>query len=257
MTYIANRNFLVEVSKGNIPKHSVVHKFGRNPSVANGAWEAITSYGQTGLTPLNIHLQTASTVRIKAGGNTNDDASGTHAREITVVGLDENGDEQSETIATNGVLASTATTTTFLRVYRAYVSAVGTYGEVNAAAIDIENSAGTIDMIQIPNAVGQSLFGGYTVPLGVTAYVMDITITTESAKPSNIIFFQRKNILDTSVPVSSARAVHFWNGLEGIFHDVQLMPQKFEALTDLWFEALGDGAATAVTVDFEILLVED
>jgi hypothetical protein len=35
------------------------------------------------------------------------------------------------------------------------------------------------------------------------------------------------------------------------------MPQKFEALTDLWFEALGDGAATAVTVDFEILLVED
>ena len=38
MSYIGNKDFLIEVQKGNVVGHSMVHKFGRNDAVPNGSW---------------------------------------------------------------------------------------------------------------------------------------------------------------------------------------------------------------------------
>ena len=41
MTYIGHSDFLIEVAKGNVAGHSLVHKFGRNAAVPNGSWEFV------------------------------------------------------------------------------------------------------------------------------------------------------------------------------------------------------------------------
>jgi hypothetical protein len=36
MSYISNKDFLIEVAKGNVAGHAIVNKFGRNPDVDTG-----------------------------------------------------------------------------------------------------------------------------------------------------------------------------------------------------------------------------
>jgi hypothetical protein len=46
MSFIGNKDFYLEVVKGNIPGHSVVHKYGKNPQIPNSAaFEAIWNGG--------------------------------------------------------------------------------------------------------------------------------------------------------------------------------------------------------------------
>ena len=246
--------WLIEVQKGNIPGHRIKHKFGRNDAVPNGTWAFIDQLGLTAWP-----LSAATTVRIKAGGNVADVAGGAGATEITIQGLDDSFNEVEEAIATNGSSASLATTISFWRVHRAWVSGVGTYGAANTANIDIENSGGGTDLIRIAADEGQTQYGGYTIPVNKTGYLLTTTITVDAAKPADVRMYQRKNIDDVAAPMSSKRLKTYFDGLMGVFTFAPHSPQgAMAAKTDIWFEARGSGGAgTEVSVDFEILLVDD
>lgn len=252
-------DFYAEVQKGNVKGHSIVHKFGHNPLVGT-SFVPITSIGAY-QTP---QVSGATTLRIKAGGDANDTAAGSGAREITVTGLDETGAEVSETIATAGASASTATTTTFIRFYRAFVSASGTYATSSSGShadtITIENGAGgtdwgTIDLNSFPNS--QTRIGVYTIPLGKTGYILGADISIESTKVVDAIFFQRQNILETSPPYTAMRIVYENAGLT----DTRKLSIKspiggFPELTDLGYMSKVASGTADVDVDFEILLVD-
>lgn len=246
-------NYLIEVSRGNISGHSYVHKFGRNDAVPNGSWAFINLLGSA-----NGLLSAATAVRIKAGGNANDASAGSGAREITVQGITTGGTEQSVTIATAGTSASAATSITFWRVHRAWVSAAGTYGGANTSDITIENSAGGTDLIKIGSSEGQTQYAGYTIPSGKTGYLLSVHVTVDSNKRANIRIFTRDNITDTSAPVSAKRLKLFWDGLTESFRYSPKGPElSINALSDIWVEAYGDGAASEVSADFELLLVDN
>ena len=253
MSYIPNEDFLIEVQKGKIAGHSLVHKFGRNDAVPSGTWEAIAN-----LSTAAAFLAAATTVRVKAG-NAADDTAGAGAREITVVGLDGSGNEQTEALATAGASASSNSSTSFFRVYRAYVSAAGTYATpVNTAAVIIENSAGTVDLIQINIAEGQSQFAMYSVPLGKTAYVVRVSMTADAAKAADFRMFKRLDILDTTAPLGAQRIMLHFDGVLGhITHQIAGAIDAVPALSDIWMEAEGGGGVSEVSADFEILLVDD
>jgi len=145
--------------------YKIEHKFGRDESVdttfkpvcIGGVWPTPTT---SNATPL----------RIKAGGNANDTAAGSGAREITVIYLDTNLAVQTETLATAGASASSYTSGNVFRLLRAYVSASGTYasasgGFSHSASITLESSSedwATIDATDIVRA--QSQIACYTVP---------------------------------------------------------------------------------------------
>ena len=247
------RDFLIEVAKGKIKGHSLVHKFGRNDSVPNGTWEFINLLGFTAWP-----LSAATTVRIKSGGNAADDTAGNGARTVTVQGIDDSFNEVSEVIVTAGSSASSATSASFWRVHRAWVSAVGTYGAANTAAIVIENSAGGTDLIQIGTEEGQTQFSGYTVPIGKTAHLLSVFITVDGVKSADIRWSTRADIDDTSAPMKSRRLKNFWDGVLG---QMSFSPKSpggdIAAKSDIWFEARGSGAITEVSCDFELLLVDD
>lgn len=247
------RDFYVEVRKGNIPGHALKHKFGRNDVVANGVWSFVNLLAFTAWP-----LSAATTVRVKAGGDVADTAAGNGAREITVEGIDSSFNEITEAVATAGVGASANTTASFWRVHRAWVSQAGTYGAANTDDVIIENSGGGTDLIKINIEEGQSQFGGWTVPVGKTAYLISFHLEVDSAKPADIRVFMRRDIDDTVAPLGSKRILLYFDGVVG---EPAFLPKSpsiaFSGKTDIWAEAEGSGANTEVSVDFEFLIVDD
>ena len=254
MSYLLNRDFLIEVQKGNITGHSMVHKFGRGDA-ANGSWSFVNLLASSvGL------MAAASTVRIKAGGNAADAAGGVGATSVTVQGiLATTFLEDTEVIVTAGASASSNTSNSFWRVHRAWVSAVGAYGVANTADIVIEKSAGSADLIKIAIDEGQTQYGGFTIPAGKTGYLLSVHATVDTNKTANIRMFTRAEIDTVSAPMQAKRLKLFWDGVQspGFVYKPYGPELMLAEKTDIWFEAYGDGASSTVTVDFEILLVDN
>ena len=243
---------VLDRSRGFVGGQAGVGKFGINPNVSASSTEDIIFQGTINW------LQAATTVRIKSGGNSNDDTSGTGAQEVTIEGLDENWDEVSETIATNGTSASSATTATFIRVNRAYIGNVGTYTGANTGDIVIENSAGGTDLVTIEAGIGQTQSSAYTVPAGKTGYLTRLRVGSTSAKASDIHFWQRRNADDVTTPFTGKRLVRGFLGVAGSrtvpFSTYPSFPEK----TDLWASiTTGSGAAGAGEIAYDLILVDE
>lgn len=246
------------LSLGRTPGMTFVNKFGRNAALANGSWEPVTSSGTQWLPTTG----NGKTVRVKAGGNAADTADGANAREITVVGVDDSWDTVTETIATAGASASDATTTTFLRVYRAYVSAGGTYGTAagvgaaNAALITLEASDGSADVIEIPAGEGQSQHCSYTVARGYKAILVDAEAEVPSTKTANLRLVIRNGADTASAPFTPPRVVGFRDEVSGSVDKSYPVGQPILGPADIWIEAYGNGVGVAALAEFELVLVE-
>lgn len=248
-------DFHSEVAKGNIDGHTLVHKFGKNEDVGT-SWEHISQL------PFDVanFRQSAVAMRVKAGGNAADTAAGAGAREVTIQGIDSNFAELSEAVATAGASASAATTATFWRVHRAWVSAAGTYTGANTAAVTIEDSGSGADFIQITADEGQTQYAGWTVPAGKTAYLLSVhtTIDVSTTKTTDIRCFVRKEIDTVAAPMEPKRLKLEWNGMDGTFAYKPLSPEfSIPEKSDIWFEAQTSVGSSSVTVDLELLVVDD
>lgn len=247
--------FYLGVSQGTQTGYSVVHKFGRNAEV--GTTFVPVCNGGVYQTP---QVASATTLRIKAGGDAGDAAAGAGARSVTLEGLDETGAEVSETVATAGASASDFTTTTFLRLFRVYVATSGTYATSTAASHveDIVIEDGTNDWATITSTGfprGQSQIGVYSVPLGKRAFIEQVEVSTESTKVVDLNFYARENILETDPPYTAMRLKRELVGIEGNSQSLFLIPKgPYPALTDIGFMARVANSTADVSVDFTILL---
>lgn len=253
MSFARPTNFYIEVQQGNLAGYSIIHKFGRNNAVPNGNWALVSP-----MTPSGAMPSSGSTVRIKAGGNAADTAAGVGAREITVLGIDTSLQEVSETIVTSGANASATTTTVFWRLYRAYTTAVGTYGGGNVDDVIVENADGIDERLCICIDEGQTQHGAYSIPSGKIGYLLSIHMTADATKAADFRVFIRNNFTDVQAPVSSKQLKLYFDGVLGEVNYKPISPGLvLEALSDIWIEARGGGAGTEVSVDFEILLIDD
>lgn len=245
-----------DITRGLAPGCSANHKFGRNTAV--GATFAPVALGGVYRTP---QPGSATALRIKSGGNANDTAAGTGARSVTLEGLDASGNEITETIETAGASASAATTQQFIRLYRSYVSASGTYASATAAshsaAIVIENAAGGTNWATIADttfARAQSQIAVYSVPRYRQIIITAINISSDADKKANLILFQRRNILQTAAPYEAMRVVEEFPQVAGL-HQIQYDPPlgPFPELTDVGFMARSTSTAIDMAVSFEIV----
>lgn len=247
------------VATGEVPKHSIVHKFGKNLEV--GTTFIPISIGGIYNT---VQVGSATPLRIKASGHANDTAAGTGAQEITVEGIDETGAVAIETIATAGASASAVTTTTFIRLYRAFVSGSGSYASLVSGSHDgdivVENGAGGTDWgtIKLNSfAKSQTEIGAYTIPSGYTGYLISAYGFSDSSKTTNLVFFRREGILDTVAPYQAMRVV-FEERAEGGEWEVNIKaPIYLGSACDVGFMAKVDATTAEVDIDFEILLIQD
>lgn len=252
-------SFFFGLANGSIPGHSVVHKFGAanvgttyTPVCEGGNWR----------TP---QVAAATTLRIKAGGNAADTAAGLGAREVTLSGIDASGNEIQETLATNGASASAATTNSFIRLHRLWVSASGTYADQSNGShvgdITIEDSAGTQDWAIIKSANwprGQSQIGCFTIPAGKRGFIQNVFVSVDTTKTVDISFFQRQNILETAAPYTAMRLITEMKGISGPFSLAIGTPiNGFHGPSDIGFMARTPAGTADLTVDYEILLKDE
>jgi hypothetical protein len=251
----------LDVARGLSSGVSTVKKFGRNYGVTS-------TYSPLCIGGVYPTPQTGSTLRIKAGGDANDTAAGSGARQITIEGLDDSFNLISETIATAGASESFATTAIFTRLFRFYVSESGTYATASSGShsgdIVIEDSAGvgdwgTIDSVDFPKS--QSEVGAYSVPLSKTAFVKLRSLTIDSGKTVNVGLFARSGIDQVSPPYDAMRTQSVVSGVSGgsieTFGSVDVPFGPYSGGTDIGFMAKVSSGTASVSVEFEVFLLDD
>jgi hypothetical protein len=168
--------FELQVSRGQIQGHKTLFKFGNNADI-NGSLETIWSHG-------GLYAYPAAATAMKVSSSSaDDDASGTGARTVVVSGLDQNYNEASETVELDGQ-TEVLTTTTFIRVFRAYVATAGSGG---TAAGTIYVGTGTVTAgvpatvyAEIALGENQTTMALWTVPAGYTLYITGGTFSAAS-----------------------------------------------------------------------------
>ncbi len=249
-------DFKLDQAQGRFSGETIRRKFGHNDNAGNSTNEIIGGLSVSA-SSFGGFLQTATTVRIKSGGNSNDTVAGSGARSVTVVGLDENFAEAEETINTAGTSASSATTTTFIRVVRAYVATTGTYHGANTGDVIIENGSGGTDLVSIQAGQGQSELAFDTIPAGKTAYLTNMRVDVEGSKEATVFLYQNLNADDVTAPYSSKRLIMSISGVSGnvdhSFSGYEVLP----AMSDIWVEAIGPSGGAAITAGFEMVWVDD
>jgi hypothetical protein len=169
--------FELQVSRGQIPGHSVLHKFGAVPSMSINTTGTIWDINDT------LYPWSALT---SAGTLTVDRASASDANKvITIQGLDADYKQISENVTLTNATGN-ATTQSFIRVYRAFMH---NGSAANVGNIDIKISTTIIARITAGKA--QTLMGVYTVPAGYSLYLTQGVMSVQSGADATGNFFVR------------------------------------------------------------------
>ena len=225
---INNAPFGLGLQQGLVNRFSGIHKFGLNTAVGS-SFETIWDGN-------NLYTY-ASAGTATATSSDSDDNTGT----VEIQGLDENYDLATETLTIGGSAGST----TFSRVFRAFMKTVNT-GNANVGDISITVSSTTVAKIQA--GYGQTLMCVYTVPRNYVAYLMQIDVGS-SKDLENEIRFITKEISNGNVWNTKA----FVTTRGGFIEKNYIVPVKIEEKTDI--ELQGKASATsAISAGFELIL---
>lgn len=185
------------ISRNKVEGNQAVNLFGRNYGVGTTI-EPLTPGGVLRL-PTRANAQA---LRIRAGGNANDTATGTGARTVILSGLDANGNRIAEVLTTAGESASAFTSAVFWRLQEVIVSSVGAYDlgttpTANAGRITIEDADGNEwgRISGSPFGRGRSQIGAYTVPTGFSLCLLDIAVSGPNNGRIDIVGMARANDL--------------------------------------------------------------
>lgn len=221
-----------------------IQKFGRNPDLDTLDGEVLIWHSGTTY-PYQTSAQTIEALSASA----DDAAAGTGAQKVKISGLDENWDVIHEEVTLDGVTPVT-TTQTFLRVYRAAVTDVGS-GNINAGDITIRVSPGGSTLASLPAGEGSTFLSLLPIPRGHEGYLYDYEITTDAALNSEITARVRTRKFGEAFRTSSQFIV---NKESPARHEYKI-PMRLEAKTDLAFTAQSSNNDRTVYCQFTILVV--
>jgi hypothetical protein len=222
--------FGIAVQKGFVEDFSGIQKFGYNSSVGT-SFETVWTNG----TGLYVYPTTATTALVTSS-NTGADNGGT----VHIFGLDENFDLADEVITVGG----SASTTTFIRIHRAFMATAIT-NNVNQGDITITVDSKTGAYISA--GYGQTLQALYTIPRNKRGYLMSFDVGTSKdleleakimARPINGNTFQTKAF-------ATLRG--------GAFRKEYLIPEVLTEKTDIEMR-VKSSATSSVSGGFELLL---
>ena len=260
---VAN-DYVVDTAVGKIGDRSSVFTFGRN-AVVDTNERLIWADGLGTYTAFAGLVATAAPVRIKAGGNVNDTAAGTGAREITFYCMAQDGTLWSEAEATAGASASTATSNSAVMCYRLRVSASGTAitpasGGANTGGIQIETTGG-VKMGAIGAGRGTSEMAIYAVPTGYTFAIEAWRAFVDGSKSATIRLWIAEDWLDGldgSPDYGNRYVLSTFQDLLGAREVAPKIPIAIPAGSLIWMTAQKDSAGTTtVEASFSGVLVKD
>jgi len=232
-------NATLGIAKGQFADVSSIHKFGAVPAMSQNNTGTIWDVNDTEY-PWSAWAS-ATTITV-------DRASASDAdKEIYIEGLDANYNVANETVTLTAATGN-ASTTEFIRVYRAYMT--------NGSATNVGNvtiKAGATTVAQITAGKGQTLMAVYTVPAGHTAYLIQGVATCQDGADATGDMFVRY------FGESAFRVGHTFevcgDGGEYFYHFA--CPIKIPEKSDIDVRATVRSNNARITAAFDIILDED
>lgn len=200
--------FDLQVARGQVAWHDVVHVFGYNPDVDSAAEETVWTAGGILGHPVSATVMTVSST------STNDTSDGTGARTVFIKGVNGTGGYATETVILNGQTAVN-TTKSYFSIESVTVLTVGS-GGVNAGNINIGTGTVTTGVPaviygQIATGENNSLMGHWTCPTGYTGYMVAGSLSSGTEAGNNYITGRLKLRGDDDI-VRTAAIVTFADG---------------------------------------------
>jgi hypothetical protein len=168
---------LIDVAKGRVPGHSLVHKYGRNPDTDPAASANIVKIGRDvwdGGIAGAVPWVPPTTARIHQLASTDDEDGGagtdTGALTCHVFGLDADYHLFDEIITLNGT--TDAPTSAYTMIYRLKILTAGSEGGNIGTITATADTDGTVTA-QIAPDNNSTLMAIYQVPAGKTGYFID------------------------------------------------------------------------------------
>lgn len=244
--------YTIAVAEDVVPNTSAFRKFGTNASIGTSETYIAVVGGTTPWFPT-----VAATLEV-VSSSANDTAAGSGAREITIIGLNASFVEVTQTLATAGTSASSATGTALIRITRTYVSVMGTYRGSNAGTITVRISGAGATVASIPVGLGQSQLSGVCVPAGRSLYVTGVNLIADSSKAVSLRLWQAPGANDVSTPFAGAkRIVKDYPGIVNPIQFIYRPPIKFTQYTDIWFTGFVGTSTGSASVEYSGIYVTD
>lgn len=241
--------FELQVARGQITGHSLIHVFGHNPDVDTLEETIWPTDGLLG------HPASPTIMKISSS-STDDAAAGTGARTVHILGVNGTGGFVEETVTLNGQTAVN-TVNSYDAIERMTVMTAGS-GGVNAGTIYAGTGTVTLGVPAVPySAIGigdnLSLVGHWTCPTGYTGYLVygSITCGTTSA---NQYITGRLKLRGADGLVRTAAITTIVDG-QSIYPFN--LPIKINAGECITATAKGSGNNNDVSSYFQILLIKD
>jgi len=240
----------------NVPEHLArientgkrVYKYGFSDVV--GTTEA-TIWDGVGTTARVLYLSAATVLKISSG-SAQDAAAGTGVKKVTIFGQDANYAEISETVTLTGQTAVN-TTNSYLRIYRAYCTELGSgntgltanAGAIYAGTGTVTAGVPAVVYLIITAEQGQTLHCQYTVPASKTAYIRSVFVSGDSSKIVTCRLMTRKE--DESWRCRDKFLV--FSGITDIKHE---LPIAIAEKTDIEIRAVVSASTTEVGAGIEM-----
>lgn len=234
----------INISMGLVEGWGNIHKFGAVPAMSQNTSGSIWDISDTDY-PWSA-FDTAGILTISTTTSNGTLSSLDNGLDIVIIGLDENYEDVSETITISG--NSGTGTTTFKRVYRAYVT---DGAETNQTQIRV--SRGATEILRINIGKAQTLMAIYTVPAGKTAYLLKGTTTCAADADATIDMFIRY-FGQTTFRIGHTAEV---SGTGGQYEYQFPIPTEIPEKSDIDVRALVRSNNARVTAAFDIILVDN
>lgn len=241
--------FELQVARGQITGHSIVHVFGHNPDVDTDEETVWPTDGLLG------HPASPTIMKISSS-STDDAAAGTGARTLYILGINGTGGYTEEIVTLDGQTAVN-TVNSYDAIERMTVLTAGS-GGVNAGTIYAGTGTVTAGVPAVTySAMGigdnTSLVGHWTCPTGYTGYLTTGSITCGTTSANQYITGRLK-LRGTDGLVRTAAITTIVDGTAT--YDFKL-PIKVNAGECITATAKGTGNNNDVSSYFQILLIKD
>jgi hypothetical protein len=242
--------FGLQVARGQVAWHSVLHIFGYNPDVDSGSEVTVWTAGGLLTHPASPTIMTVSS------SSANDSSNGTGARTVQILGVNGTGEYVTETVTLNGQTAVN-TTKAYDAIERITVLTVGS-GGVNAGNINVGTgvvTAGVPATIYGQVGVGDniSLTGHWTCPVGYTGYMVSGSISSSTESGSNYITGRLK-LRSVDGIVRTAAIVTLANSSADFNFDYPIKISAGECVTATVVSTANNEAVSSY---FQIVLIKD
>jgi hypothetical protein len=253
-------DFYLEVRKGNVEKHSIIQKFGAIQDVTT-TLTPVTSSGTypTPTTPIALELVSDSV----------DDASGgTGAISVTLEGVSNTNGSWTREVQSVTLTGTTpvAVPNSMTRVDRLYVSESGSYANgttpshSSTITLRVAGAGATWQNIISESGFGlsQSEISVYTIPKGFSGYILSKNVSIEATRTANVFLFTREGADVVSAPFTPMRVKELERNLSTNASRKPNSPLlKITGPADVGFMAQSTSVTTSLSIEFEVLLVED